>query len=381
MPETEIRALGLNEANILNNMAIQELYNKSITNRFIFPECQRQGKAWTPEKKRRLIDSILRGYQLPAFFFRQYDEAGQDKFIVYDGQQRIETITQFIKGELALKSSSSFKLEPIRFSDNKVQRFDEPVYYIGLIDEAVNKILNTWVYYYKLPALNDQFLDEVFLRLQEGQTLSGVEKRRSKSTHPIVIKIKEIVPLIDQNIAKNFCFEFLSGRAISYSLSEQALNLIYGLEEEEGNRGITTTELKELYKKDVTKAYISKTQKVIRKMISIFNSTDLLEKGDKKFVSNKFIPFFLVVIKLEESNLKSKEKEIREGFLKFLHELDKITLAMKNDENADLRHFDKRAKDYYLASQEKGTDQIKNIKIRYENMYNFIATYVQAASP
>src|SRR3989344_3961443 len=96
--EEVIKALGLNEANILNSMSIEELWHKNRSGRITIPECQREGKAWTIEKKKKLIDSILRGYQLPMFYFYSYEEAGQDKLWVYDGQQRIEAITDFLEG-------------------------------------------------------------------------------------------------------------------------------------------------------------------------------------------------------------------------------------------------------------------------------------------
>lgn len=382
MAHREIKALGLNEANTINHMLIQDIYNKFTTGRINFPECQREPDAWSTEKKRKLIDSILRGYQLPMFYFKPYDENGQDKFWVYDGQQRIGTIVSFIKNEFSLKSTKNFKLESIRFSDTKIQKFDtdDPVFYRSLVDAAVEKILKTHIHYYSLPPLPDEFLDETFTRLQEGQSLSGVERRRAHSTQSVVIRIKEIAFAIEEHRTNRKCFEFLNGRSISYALAEQALKIIQAIrerEEEDDFGGITTTELKELYGKTITNADVTKTQKIIRKMASIFNSTDLLEKGDSKFISNKFIPFFLTINKLEESTAREKELGIRKLLLKFLHELDKITQARKDNERDSLTGFDNRAVKYYEASQEKGTDQHGNLKIRYENLHNYILTSLE----
>ena len=373
-----IEALGLNEGNMINSMEIRDLDNKFRNGRITIPECQREGKAWNLEKKRKFIDSILRGYQIPVFYFFEYEESGQDKLGVYDGQQRIESITGFMNNEFPLASTKNFTFQKIKFSKEEIQDFDEPVYYRELIDVAAEKIMKTLIHYYKLPPLPDAFLDDTFIRLQEAKSLTGVEKRMARTTNQTVQKIKEVVPLIDEHKKKNLCFEYISGRAISYALAEQAVKLTYELRVS-GNRNfgsLTSTELKELYKKEITPSDISKTQTTIRKMISILNFTDLLEKSDSKFISNKFIPFFLTVRKLGESTAKEKEKEIRAKLFGFLHELDKVTLAHKDSESPDLTPFDNRAVAYYEASQAKGTDQYKNIKVRYENMHNFIITNI-----
>jgi hypothetical protein len=224
-----------------------------------------------------------------------------------------------------------------------------------------------------------EFLDETFVRLQEGQSLTGVEKRRARTTDPVVKKVKGVAELIDNHKLTNSCFQYVSGRAVSYALAEQSLKLAHELKESNGDNfgNLTTTELKEMYKKDISTSNVSTAEKVIRKMISILNSTDILEKGDSKFKANKFIPFFLTVNKLMESTAKEKENGIREHLLIFLHELDKITQSRKDDENADLKHFDNRMIAYYEASQEKGTDQHKNLKIRSDNLHNFIVTELQ----
>ncbi|TWT42302.1 hypothetical protein RAS1_34320 [Phycisphaerae bacterium RAS1] len=56
------------------------------------PEYQR-GEVWKTAQKKRLIDSILRGYPLPFFFLHDIEcsQAGMKRegFEVIDGQQRI----------------------------------------------------------------------------------------------------------------------------------------------------------------------------------------------------------------------------------------------------------------------------------------------------
>jgi hypothetical protein len=55
------------------------------------PDFQRE-EVWTETKKRLLIDSILRGWHLPKFYFRKVDDGA---FECVDGQQRLTAIWEF----------------------------------------------------------------------------------------------------------------------------------------------------------------------------------------------------------------------------------------------------------------------------------------------
>ena len=63
-----------------------------------------RGVAWTRQKQALLIDSILRGMDIPKIYFRH--RRMQDGAVdVVDGQQRLRAIWDFIDGEYALKHS------------------------------------------------------------------------------------------------------------------------------------------------------------------------------------------------------------------------------------------------------------------------------------
>lgn len=54
------------------------------------PEFQRPA-VWTVSQKQLLIDTILRGYDIPKMYWRRIS-TGPDRFEVVDGQQRLRTI-------------------------------------------------------------------------------------------------------------------------------------------------------------------------------------------------------------------------------------------------------------------------------------------------
>ncbi len=69
------------------------------------PEYQR-GPVWTLAQKKRLIDSVFRGYPLPLIYLHhiQEDVAGmrRDDLEIIDGQQRINSLYEFKEGAFRL---------------------------------------------------------------------------------------------------------------------------------------------------------------------------------------------------------------------------------------------------------------------------------------
>jgi len=62
------------------------------------PEYQR-GAVWTPAQKKRLIDSVFRGYPLPLIYLHHISKevagAKREDFEIIDGQQRINTLHEY----------------------------------------------------------------------------------------------------------------------------------------------------------------------------------------------------------------------------------------------------------------------------------------------
>ena len=56
---------------------------------------------WSSAQKQLLVDSILRGYDVPKFYWRQVSKKPA-KFDVVDGQQRIRAICEFCDGKYGL---------------------------------------------------------------------------------------------------------------------------------------------------------------------------------------------------------------------------------------------------------------------------------------
>ena len=72
--------------------------------RYEIPDWQRE-EVWSLTKKQLLIDTILRGWKLPKFYFLRVSSE-PDEYEVVDGQQRLLSIFEFLDNQLSLSEAS-----------------------------------------------------------------------------------------------------------------------------------------------------------------------------------------------------------------------------------------------------------------------------------
>lgn len=142
-------------------IALDKLYKRR--DRYEIPDWQRE-KVWSATQQRKLIDSILRGWKLPKFYFQKTSES-PDTFEVVDGQQRLTAIWGFFDGDVELDSASlptfgarTYQDLPDKLSD----QFDDYELEFDLITDS-----------------DDEDVKEFFQRLQAGLPLTSSEKLNS----------------------------------------------------------------------------------------------------------------------------------------------------------------------------------------------------------
>lgn len=84
---------------------------------------QREADIWSKDDEQYLIDTILRGFGMPAIFIHS---KGDSEYIV-DGQQRINTIWKFKEGKLPL--STEYSNEIINDPKNMESNEGKPSFY------------------------------------------------------------------------------------------------------------------------------------------------------------------------------------------------------------------------------------------------------------
>lgn len=155
-----------------------ELHQKNFLH--VNSEYQR-GLRWTDKQKIMFIDSIFRGYSIPAFYFhRRKESVGEDITINYDivdGQQRIDALYSFCEGEFATFNPtcnsdfyfpSFFNDEPCEWGGKK---------YSELSTDLMKTFRNHPVVVYEIDTDNKNKIRDLFIRLQGGTPLTPQDKR------------------------------------------------------------------------------------------------------------------------------------------------------------------------------------------------------------
>jgi hypothetical protein len=131
------------------------------------PDFQRP-PVWSRSQKQLLIDTILRGYDVPKLYWRKTG-SGPDRYDVVDGQQRLRAIFEYQLGEFALLKDT----DPIEGVDPSKLK------YADLPDDLRLKFDTYSLDVIILSDTDEDEVREMFLRLQNGTTLKAQERRNA----------------------------------------------------------------------------------------------------------------------------------------------------------------------------------------------------------
>lgn len=138
--------------------ALDKIYKRR--DRYEIPDWQRD-KVWSEAQKQLLIDTILRGWKIPKFYFAKVSDAPEE-FEVVDGQQRLMTIFEFFDNILTL-------------SPETVQRVGAETY--NTLPEHLSDEFDDYeISYDEIRDATEEELKEYFSRLQGGLNLTASEK-------------------------------------------------------------------------------------------------------------------------------------------------------------------------------------------------------------
>ena len=145
------------------------------------PEYQR-GLKWGLAQKQGLIDSLLRGYQIPLFYIHlesrtnRYTQATETTAWIVDGQQRLASIVAYCQNEFSLpdpKKARPGSTVPVNSEDLPAwtgKKFQE------LEPEDRKRLLDRDLQVIEISAEKNEVRD-LFIRLQAGTPLTAQEKR------------------------------------------------------------------------------------------------------------------------------------------------------------------------------------------------------------
>lgn len=138
--------------------AVDKIYKRR--DRYDIPEWQRE-EVWTRNKKQKLIDSVLRNWKLPKFYFLKTSNKPIE-YEVVDGQQRLTAIYEFLDNSLPLSAETA-------------KRFGG-TYYKDLPDDLSDAFDDFEIDFDEIEDASDVEIKEFFQRLQEGLPLTSSEK-------------------------------------------------------------------------------------------------------------------------------------------------------------------------------------------------------------
>ncbi len=145
------------------------------------PDFQR-GEVWSYQKKQRLIDTILRKWHIPPIHLVIVEEDGSRE--VLDGQQRLVSIRDFVKGDVKING----KQQPM---DPFIESLDGLTY-----DQLPPRVRREFDdYSIRVFSVSDYKPDEpgeLFYRLNQTTSLTAAEQRNA-FYGPVRNQIKELV--------------------------------------------------------------------------------------------------------------------------------------------------------------------------------------------
>jgi len=161
---------------------IQEILDLKRNNMLAVNAEYQRGSVWSPAQRKRLVDSVFRGYPIPLIYLRHIrkEVAGMQRedLEIIDGQQRITALYEF--------AERAFRLfHPIK--DANEARFpnylkSEPCPWGGLdfhslTPELQEQFLSTPLSVVRIETDNENEIRDLFIRLQSGVPLNAQETR------------------------------------------------------------------------------------------------------------------------------------------------------------------------------------------------------------
>ncbi len=304
------------------------------------PDYQRP-LAWSKSQKQLLIDSILRGYDVPKMYWEKL--CGQNfKFAVIDGQQRITTIWSYFNDEFAIAQDA----DPIRGIEIAGKKFSQ--LHDDLLDEINTFQMNVVIVEQAIQTDEEDEIRDMFLRLQNGTTLKAQEKRNAQPG-----KMRDFVKTLSEHSFFKKC-KFTNARLTYDHLAAQMVCL----EMAGGPASVKDSNLTRMYQQNCQFDVNSRVAKKVIRVLDYLDKAFPHEKTQDLERYNAINMYLLASVLLEKYVASSVQGNLE----KWLSEFEQARAAndMLEEDQRDLKFVE------YKGLTSSSTDAEESIKGRLQ---------------
>ncbi len=304
------------------------------------PQYQRTG-VWSDAKNQLLIDTILRGYDIPKIYLTNSDDRSYEHEVI-DGQQRLKAIWGFYNDDYSLGTYS----KDLPMGDFSGKKFSE-------LSSDIQDNLD--LYQLSIVIIEEAKKEEItdlFLRLQEGVPLNPPEKRNA-----MIGNMRDFIA----NLAQHKTFQIIIPKDDKRFMYADWLAHITCLELANGATDVKAQDLKKMYENnknfDDTSCEAKKVKKILDFIYKSFES-----KTPELGIKWGFVDFYLLTsLLIDQYILKGKELDFSSFYIGFEKEGRDV------DEESELidagDNWSKDLYDYMVAFNSSGGLR-KNIETR-----------------
>lgn len=242
------------------------------------PDFQR-GEVWKENKKKKLIDSILRGWKIPPIHIvRNADFIDE----VLDGQQRLVSIRDFIDDEFTIDGYIA-PIEP------EITQLD------GLTFSQLNEFWKRKINAYSINVITlteykPEEPAELFYRLNQPTSLTSAEQRNAFIGKPRD-QVKELSKKFEAMGADKDSIGFSNSRM---SYDEIISKLCYAIENHNISRKITSAQMSDQYR--TGKPFSEQTIKIVDDILEkLIHSVNLISDYNVKFSKASIFSWMLFI--------------------------------------------------------------------------------------